>query len=168
MFVFRKNSILNLFLAQEMSRSFGGLYFTRRNHINSKFSQSEHKYKVTQATSWTSESPLHQESGQKPGKPGKARPGQACRAFGRACQKSTAWKSQSSPAKAVLLWPPWQPNLGKPGLGRTFGATMATKARLSRACKFDARISWLSWSVTYWPEFKPLSFPGELVDMWIE
>ena len=93
--------------------------------------------------------PLHQESGQKPGKPGKARPGQACRAFGRACQKSTAWKSQSSPAKAVLLWPPWQPNLGKPGLGRTFGATMATKARLSRACKFDARISWLSWSVTY-------------------
>ena len=39
MFVFRKNSILNLFLAQEMSRSFGQLYFTRRNHIYSKFSQ---------------------------------------------------------------------------------------------------------------------------------
>ena len=93
--------------------------------------------------------PLHQESGQKPGKPGKARPGQACWAFGRAYQKSTAWKSQSSPAKAGLLWPPRQPNLGKPGLGRTFGATMATKARLSRACKFHARISWLSWPVTY-------------------
>ena len=33
MFVFSKNSILYLFLAQEMSRSFGGLYFTRGNHI---------------------------------------------------------------------------------------------------------------------------------------
>ena len=94
----------------------------------------------------------------------KARPGQACRAFGHACQKSTAWKSQSSPAKAGLLWPPRQPNLGKPGLGWTFGATMAT--RLSRAWKFHARISWLSWPVTYWP--KPLSFPGELVNIWIE
>ena len=93
--------------------------------------------------------PLHQESGQKPGKPGKAWPGQAGRAFGWAYQKSTAWKSQSSPAKAGLLWPPRQSNLGKPGLGRTFGATMATKTLLSRACKFHARISWLSWPVTY-------------------
>ena len=36
MFVFRDNVILNLFLAQEVSRYFGGLYFTRRNYINSK------------------------------------------------------------------------------------------------------------------------------------
>ena len=39
MFVFRKKSVLNVFLAQEMSRSFGGLYFTRCNHFNYKFSQ---------------------------------------------------------------------------------------------------------------------------------
>ena len=35
MFVFRKNSILNLLLAEEMSRSFGGLYFTLPNLVTS-------------------------------------------------------------------------------------------------------------------------------------
>ena len=32
-----------------MSRSFGGLYFTRRNHINSKFSHSREENNVSSA-----------------------------------------------------------------------------------------------------------------------
>ena len=39
MFVFQKHRILNIFLGQEVSRSFAGLHFTRRNDIKSRFSQ---------------------------------------------------------------------------------------------------------------------------------
>ena len=48
MFAFRKHRILNLFHAPEMSRSFGGLYFTRRNHINSKLQLSIVEFPVFQ------------------------------------------------------------------------------------------------------------------------
>ena len=37
LFVSRESSILNFFLAQEMSRAFGEFYFTRQNHIYSIF-----------------------------------------------------------------------------------------------------------------------------------
>ena len=51
--------------------------------------------------------PLHQERGQKRGKPGKARPDRSFRAFCRACHKSVAWKSMVTVAKAGLLRLPW-------------------------------------------------------------
>ena len=35
--------------------------------------------------------PLHQEAGQNPGQPGKARPGRAFRVFGQAYQENAAW-----------------------------------------------------------------------------
>ena len=47
--------------------------------------------------------PLHQERGQKHGKPGQAWPGQACQSLGRASQESVAWKSLVSPVKARVL-----------------------------------------------------------------
>ena len=47
--------------------------------------------------------PLHQERGQKCGKPGKARPDRSFQAFCRACHKSVAWKSMVTAAKAGLL-----------------------------------------------------------------
>ena len=47
--------------------------------------------------------PLHQERGQKRGKHGKAWPDRSFRAFCRTCQKSVAWESMVTTAKARLL-----------------------------------------------------------------
>ena len=72
--------------------------------------------------------PLHQEPGQKPGKPGKAWPGQAYRPFCQACQESAARESLASLATARLSRPSRH---GKPGLpGHEINGT--AKARLSR------------------------------------
>ena len=79
--------------------------------------------------------PLHQEPGQKPGKPGKAWPGQAHWPFYQACLESATWESLASRATARLSRPPRQ---GKPGLpgheslwysqDQAFKATSAWKA----------------------------------------
>ena len=86
--------------------------------------------------------PLHQERGQKRGKPGKAWPDRSFRAFCRACHKSVAWKSMVTAAKAGLLRLPCPQKPGFRGYTPLYQDCQETAAWKSTVSAAKPGLSW--------------------------